>query len=104
MENMKKEELIAENAKLAQTNKEWSESDAQRRKTLSEMLNAPYKEKGAYDFSKERLVYSWPEIYFALGKLIAKKEYVELRETIERHDRDIGDLMQWRHEKKDQLL
>ena len=98
---MKKEELIKENAKLGQTNKEWAEADEQRRKNLSEMLNAPLK-GGGYDYSDRRVIYSWPEIYFALGKLIAKRDYVELRDTINRHDIDIGSLLNWK-DREDEL-
>lgn len=101
---MKKEDLIVANAKLEQTNKEWAEEDTQRRKTLSEMLNAPFKKKGAYDYTEERVVYSWPEMHFALGKLIAKRDYADFSDTIRRHEIDISDLRQWREEKKDQLL
>jgi hypothetical protein len=101
---MKKEEFIIENAKPTQTNKEWSETDLQRRKTLSEMLNAPFKKKGMNDYNTERVIYSWPEIYFTLGALVAKRDYAEFNDTIQRHERDIADLRQWRDEKKDQLL
>jgi len=96
-----KEQCIAELAVLAQTNKEWSEADAQRRKTLSEMLNAPFKKKGMYDYDTERVIYSWPEIYFALGNLTAKRDYADFNDIIQRHEIDIADLRQWREEKKD---
>ena len=101
---MNKENLIKENACLGQTNKELSDVDLQRRKNLSEMLYAPFKKKGMYDYDTERIIYSWPEIYFELGKLTSKRDYVDLMETINRHERDIADLRQWRDEKKDQLL
>jgi len=99
-----KEQLIAELAKLGQTNKEWSESDLQRRKTISEMLNAPFKKKSMYDYNIERVIYSWPEIYFYLGILQAKRDYADFNDTIQRHERGIVDLQQWRDDKKDQLL
>ena len=99
-----KEQLIVEVAKLGQTNKEWTEADLQRRKTLSEMLDAPFKKKGMYDYETERVTYSWPEIYFALGKLKAKRDHADFNDTIQRHELDIADLRQWRDEKKDQLL
>lgn len=89
-----KEQLIADVAKLELTNKEWSEANLQRRKNLSEMLNAPFKKKGMYDYETERLTYSWPEIYFALGKLQAKRDYLEFNDTINRHEKDIADLRQ----------
>ena len=101
---MTKEEIIAENAKLGQTNKEWTEADLQRRKTLSSMLNAPFKKRGQYDYDTEIVVYSWPDIYFALGKLQAMRNHAEFTDTMQRHERDIADLRQWREEKKDQLL
>jgi len=100
----KKEQLVVELAVLGQTNKEWSEADLQRRKVLSEMLNAPFKKKNMYDYDAERVIYSWPEIYFTLGKLTAKRDYTDFNDTIQRHERDIADLRQWRDEKKDQLL
>ena len=94
---MNKEELIKENARLGQANKEWAEADAQRRNNLSEMLNAP-QQNGYYGRSTERTIYSWPEIYFALGKLTAKKDYAEFDEVINRHEMDISSLCQWRNE------
>ena len=98
-------QFIAEVAKLEQTNKEWSEADLQRREIVSEMLNAPFEKKGMCNYdTTERVIYSWPEIYFALGKLQAKKDYADFNDTIQRHERDISDLRQWCDEKKDQLF
>ena len=93
---MKKEELIKENAKLEQTNKEWSEADLQRRKNLSEMLNAPLKKQGMYDYNMERVIYGWPDIYFVLGELTSKRDYANFSDTISRHERDISDLRFWK--------
>lgn len=101
---MKKEGLVEENAKLGQINKEWSEGDLQRRKTLSEMLDGPFKKGGMYDYNTERVIYSWPEIYFTLGKLQAKRDYAEFDDQINRHEKDIADLLSWRSDKKNQLL
>lgn len=89
---MTKEELIKENARLGQTNKEWAESDTRKRECISEMLSAPFKKKSMYDYGTEIVTYSWPEIYFHLGKLVAKKDYAEFVETLNRHERDIADL------------
>jgi len=100
-ENLPKEKFIKDIAKLEQTNKEWSEADTQRRKTLSEMLNAPFEKKGMYAYDTERVIYSWPEIYFALGRLVAKRDYAEFNDQINRHERDISDLLMWRNDKKD---
>ena len=89
---MKKEELIIENTKLGQANKELFESDLQRRKVLSEMLSAPFKKSGMYDYNSEQVIYGWPDIYFHLGKLVAKKDYADFSDTLSRHERDISDL------------
>ena len=93
---MTKEELIAENAKLGQTNKEWSEADTQRRKSISGMLSAPYKTKGVYERESEQIVYSWPEIYFTLGKLVEKHDYANYLDTISYLEREVKDLLNWR--------
>lgn len=98
------EQLISEVARLRLSHEGWVEGDVERRKIFSEMLNAPYKDKGQYDYSRERVLYSWPIIYFALGKLIAKRDYADFTDTIQRHERDLGDLREWREDVKDQLL
>ena len=103
---MKKEELIKQIAVLEQSNKEWGEADLQRRKTLSQMLESPHKPKGAYsyDYSIERITYSWPEIYFNLGKLITKRDYTDFSDTISRCEKDISDLLIWKQDKKENPL
>ena len=99
-----KKQLVVELAVLGQANKEWLESDLQRRKVLSEMLNAPFKKKSMYDYDTERIIYSWPEIYFALGKLVVKRDYADFNDIVQRHERDIDDLRQWREDKKENNL
>lgn len=48
--------------------------DASLRNKFSKVLNSPIKKKGMYDFSDERVIYSWEEIFNEIGKLQEKAE------------------------------
>jgi hypothetical protein len=70
METMKKEQLIGELAKVKKSENEWAEADQTRRKAISNMLGGPMQNSSYAYLSKERTVYTWPEIYFRLGEVM----------------------------------
>ena len=92
---MKKEELIKENARLGQTNKEWSEEDSQRRLEFAKAFKW-LKKKGMSDYTDEYRVPTWPEIYLEIGHLQVKRDYADVRDSIDSLENKI-----WALEQKD---
>lgn len=95
MKQKTKEELVKENATLSEANRARQEENDERRRTLSNMLEAPFK-KASYGYgeSNERKIYSWPEIYFALGKLTQKQLDDDARGKIQQAVELYGDMNQ----------
>lgn len=104
---MKKEDLLKEVARLEQSNREWSDGDLVRRKGITKMLRAPrITVTGSYGHERtEETTYTWPEIYYQLGILWAKRDYVEVHEKLKSISFQIGDLeAQVRNSKDDKKL
>ena len=69
---MKKEQLIAELAKLRKSHEDCVSVDTRRRKEFAKVFNW-YKPKGSYDYGERELkTPSWEEIFTQVGRLDAK--------------------------------
>ena|SRR3990167_6462148 len=87
-----KEELIKENARLEQINKEFSETDTRRRKEFAKAFSwvKPY---NPYDNNiKEFLDPTWPEIYIQMGKLLATKSFMDFEGNVSQLERKLADV------------
>ena len=96
MKTPKKAELITENAKLKselelmgkkvsgiRDNAE--KADQEVREHLSIALGAGTYSKGIYSNDHEQIVYNWHAIFRELGKLLEKKNYVDLKDITDSH-------------------
>lgn len=89
-----KEELVKDNALLERSLEESNENDRIRRANLSVFLDSPFKKRGQYDYSdSERVTYTWPEIYFHLGKLVSERNDLGFREQTSREINMLADEM-----------
>ncbi len=53
------------------------------RKTFSKLLNAPFAKRETYDYGNDkRIVYSWDEIFFELGRLTEKSNEPRLKKEV----------------------
>lgn len=81
--SLKKDELIAENARMKKELELAKEEDANVRHYLSVALGSGNcKKRNSYD--EDRLyVYNWFEVFREVGKLLEKKRYTKLENEIE---------------------
>lgn len=80
---IKKDELIAENARLKKEAEIAKEEDTNVRHYLSIALGAGNCQKrNSYD-DERQYVYNWFEIFQEVGKLLEKKRYTNLEKEIE---------------------
>lgn len=70
-----KEDLIKENAALKNRTEAFESVDEKIRLELSKALGAGTKKKAEYSNEYVYIVWSWPQIYIALGKLLSKESY-----------------------------
>ena len=80
---MTKEELIKENAKFEQANKEWSESDLRRRLEFAKAFGF-FKKVNFYTNTDEYRTPTWPEIFVEIGKLSTARSFMEFEGKISR--------------------
>jgi len=94
-----KDELIAQIAILEGQKSFLKENDETLREEFSKALNAPKKYK---QYSEDKMrVYTWHEIFRELGKLIAKRDYVEFQDHIDGMTNDINHIWKTIHEIQD---
>lgn len=92
-----KEQLIVQKAVLEAKVKELEEQDSTLRHHLSVALGAGTYKKNSYSES-EQIVYSWYSIFREVGKLLAKRDYVEFRDNIQNTAQRLEDIQNqlWR--------
>lgn len=78
---MKKDEAIAKIGSLEKQVEDWKAQDRKVREELSGSLGAGTYRKNSYS-DPEQIVYSWNGIFRELGKLIAKRDHVDLRDDV----------------------
>ena len=88
---MTKEELIKENARLGQTNKEWLEADTQRRLEFAKAFHW-LKKRGAYDYTDEYRTPTWTEVFVEIGKLLAARTFYDLEGNVSELECKLEDL------------
>lgn len=104
-----KDELIAENAKLKNELELMEKrvvgirdaaeaADKEVREHLSIALGAGTVSKGMYSDDRIQIVYNWHAIFRELGKLLEKKNYVNLQEAIDYHTMQISEINERLHE------
>lgn len=76
-----RDELIAENARLKEENEQYAAKDETVRESLSVALGAGTYKKNMYS-DYEQVVYSWYAIFRELGKLLAKRDYVDFSDQL----------------------
>lgn len=74
----------------------WQEGDERRRKEISRMLDesgyeAQFYNENVYE-RRETPTYTWPQIYFRIGKLVAKRDYVNFQDQIRLIESHVKDL------------
>jgi len=77
---MKKEELISKNGVLEFTIEELKANDKNTREEISDAMDAPSRSNGYGE--RNKTIYTWPEIFVQIGKLMERKEYGDLRSQI----------------------
>ena len=84
---MKKEESLKKNTELEELKEEFSNRSEAIRKEFSKAFNW-YKEKGAYDSTKETYLPTWYEIFTKIGKLLERQNkfihYENIQDALQR--------------------
>lgn len=78
---MKKEELIAEVARLKRNNEVLETRDIESRKAFA-LAFGWYKKRNQYDYESELRTPLWTEIYVELGKLLAARTFYSLEGNV----------------------
>jgi len=94
---MKKEQLIAENAKLRKSHEEWVEGDVRRRKEFAKAFNW-YLKKLYHGDETEYRTPSWEEIFIEIGSLLHAKGMLSDTRRLEALENSVQEL--W-NEKQD---
>lgn len=90
---MTKEELIAESAKLNQSNINHAKDDEKRRAEFGKAFN--WKEaKTQYSYTESYYVPTWTEIFIELGRLLASRRFQDCKDDIENLDSRVRQLEQ----------
>lgn len=85
---MKKEELVAQNARLQQTVQDLTRSDNAIKEKLSIILGRPTA------FTRQNDILSWYEICAEIGKLIARADALDLSYQTHSLELKVNDLLQ----------
>lgn len=82
MKSKPKEELLRENALLNSALERSNTSETKTRQEMTKMLGFSYSsELGIYGRREENPL-SWPQIFFEMGKLVAKRDYVSFTDQL----------------------
>ena len=82
-----KDQILQQNGALILQLEEYREADKSIRTYLSVSLKSGYKKKENHYDKEERYIYNWYEIFREIGKLLEKKDYVDLQEEIRNQQR-----------------
>ena len=94
MEKKTKEVLVVELAKVVATCARLEAADKTIRENISKMLAAPTMRKQYAYSDPEPTVYSWPEIYYHLGRLMTRRDYLDLTKNVQEVERQLRALSQ----------
>src|SRR3990167_5450512 len=79
---LNKEELIAALAVERKEKVDLQSDDIDKRRALSWMLGAPAKQPQTWGNDPDRITYTWPQIYFEVGKLAAAHTFMDFEGNI----------------------
>ena len=91
LNNTTKEELLQLNAKLQKKIEDELASDEIKRRNISQFLGS-YKTERYYNNLREVKVLSWAEIYFEIGKQMARKDFIDFEGNVSELECKLEDL------------
>lgn len=86
-----KETLIAENAKLKQSHEGWVAGDERRRKEFAKAFSW-LTDRNPYDRTQEVQTPSWEQIFTQVGRLLAAQDLYDIKRKIEELDHSNNEL------------
>ena len=87
-----KEDLLKENARLAQSNKEWQDANTARKTEFAKAFR--WTSQKAYSSEESFRTPTWEEIFVELGKLLASRTFKNQASDIENLYNEINVLRQ----------